>query len=114
MTRFSEAEKELILRRIKRENTVFYPALKIVNFKPFPVAKKPDILSRVKRYFTVILNVTFTRIYNDILDKKLTKSGFFKLIKRPGKKGRGRNRPRQSHEPESIFYSRKEAMADIA
>ena len=31
---------------------------------------------------------------------------------RPGRKGRRKNRLRQPYEPESIFYSRKEAMAD--
>ena len=33
---------------------------------------------------------------------------------RPGKRGRRKGRPRQPHEPESIFYSRRDAMADIA
>ena len=74
-------EKEIILKRIKRENIVFYPKLEIVNFKLPPVIRKLDIFSRVKRYFTVILNVTFTRIYNDILDKKITENNFFKLTK---------------------------------
>ena len=33
---------------------------------------------------------------------------------RPGKRGRRKDRLRQPHEPESIFYSRREAIADIA
>ena len=33
---------------------------------------------------------------------------------RPGKRGRRKDRPRQPHEPESIFYSRRDAIADIA
>ena len=60
---------------------VLYPRLEIVNFKLLPVIKKPDTLSRVKRYSTVILNITFTRIYDDILDKKVTEGNFFKLIR---------------------------------
>ena len=60
---------------------VFYFRLKIVDFRlPF-ITKKPDIFSRVKRYFTIILSVTFTRIYDDILDKKITEDNFFKLIR---------------------------------
>ena len=47
---------------------------------PF-ITKRPDAFSRVKRYFTVILNVTFIRIYNDILDKKITENNSFKLTR---------------------------------
>ena len=81
LTRFSKAKKKTILKRIKRENTVLYPGLKIVDFRLPPVTKRPDIFSRVKRYFTVILNVAFTRIYDDILDKKVTENNFFKLTR---------------------------------
>ena len=79
--RFSETEKEITLKRIKRENTVLYPRLEIVDFRLPPVTKKPDTFSRVKRYFTVILNVAFTRIYDDILDKGVTEGSFFKLTR---------------------------------
>ena len=81
LTRFSEAEKEITLRRIKRENTVLYPKLEIVDFRLPPVAKRPDTLSRVKRYFTVILSVTSTRIYDDILDKGVTEGSSLKLTR---------------------------------
>ena len=52
-----------------------------MDFRLPPITKRPDALSRIKRYFTVILNVAFTRIYDDILDKKVTKNSFFKLTK---------------------------------
>ena len=81
LARFSEAEKKTILRRIKRENTVLYPRLEIVDFRLPPVTKRPDTLNRIKRYFTVILSVTFTRIYDDILDKRVTEGSFFKLTR---------------------------------
>ena len=74
-------EEKTILKRIERENTVLYPRLEIVNFRLPPVTKRPDTFSRVKRYFTVILSVAFTRIYNDILDKRVTEGSFFKLTK---------------------------------
>ena len=51
------------------------------NFRLPPVIKKPDTFNYIKRYSTVILSVTFTKIYNDILDKKVTESNFFKLIR---------------------------------
>ena len=60
---------------------VLYPKLEIVDFRLPPVAKRPDIFNYVKRYFTVILNVAFTRIYNDILDKRVTEDNFLKLTR---------------------------------
>ena len=33
---------------------------------------------------------------------------------RPGKRGRRKDRLRQPHKPESIFYSRRDTIADIA
>ena len=45
------------------------------------MAKRPDALGRIKRYFTVILSVASTRIYNDILDKGVTEGSSFKLIR---------------------------------
>ena len=81
LTRFSKTENKTILKRIKRENTVLYLRLEIVDFRLPPVTKKPDTLSRVKRYFTVILSVTFIRIYDNILDKGVIEGSFFKVIR---------------------------------
>ena len=81
LARFSEAEGETTLRRMERENTVLHPGLEIVDFRLPPVAKRPDTLGRVKRYSTVILSVAFTRIYDDILDKRVIENSFFKLTR---------------------------------
>ena len=81
LTRFAEREKEPTLRRIKRENTVFYPRLKIIDYRLPSIAKRLNTFGRVKRYSTVILSVTSTRIYNDILDKKVTENKSLKLIR---------------------------------
>ena len=81
LARFAEKEKELILRKIKRENTVFYLKLKIIDYRSPPVAKRLNAFGRVKRYSTVILNVTSIRIYDDILDKKVTENKSLKLTR---------------------------------
>ena len=81
LIRFAEREKEPTLRRIKRENTVFYLRLKIIDYRLFPVAKRLNAFGRVKKYFTIILNVASTRIYNDILDKKVTENKSLKLTR---------------------------------
>ena len=52
-----------------------------MDFRLPPIAKKPDTFNYIKRYSTVILSVAFTRIYDDILDKKVTEGSFFKLIR---------------------------------
>ena len=41
--------------------------LEIIDYKILPIAKKLNIFGRVKKYFTVILNITSTRIYDDIV-----------------------------------------------
>ena len=52
-----------------------------MDFRLPPVTKKPDAFNRVKQYFIIILNIAFTKIYNDILDKGVTKGNSFKLIR---------------------------------
>ena len=81
LARFAEGEGEPTLRRIKRENAVLYPRLEIIDYRLPPVAKRPDAFGRVKRYSTVILSVASTRIYNDILDKRITESKSLKLTR---------------------------------
>ena len=60
---------------------MLYPGLEIIKYKLPPVTKKPDTLSRVKRYLTVILNIAIARIYNDVFDKGITEKGSLKLIR---------------------------------
>ena len=60
---------------------VLYPKLKIINYRLPPIAKRLDTFGRVKKYFIIILNVISTRIYDDILDKKITESKSLKLIR---------------------------------
>ena len=60
---------------------VFYPGLEIIDYRFFSGAKKLNAFGRVKKYSTVILSVTSTRIYDDILDKKIIKNRSLKLIK---------------------------------
>ena len=81
MARFAEGEREPTLKRIKRENTVLYPRLEIIDYRLPPVAKRLDTFDRVKRYSTVILSVASIRIYNDILDKGVTESKLLKLTR---------------------------------
>ena len=66
---------------MKRENTVLYFKLEIIDYKLPLIAKRLNTFGRVKKYFTVILNVALTRIYDDILDKKVTESKSLKLIR---------------------------------
>ena len=77
-TRFSKAEKESTIRRIERENTVLYPGLEIIDYKLPLITKRPNSLGRTKRTLTVILSIALTRIYDDILDKKITERGSIK------------------------------------
>ena len=60
---------------------VLYFRLEIIDYRLPSVAKRLNTFSRVKKYFTVILNIISTRIYNDILDKKVTENKSLKLIK---------------------------------
>ena len=78
LTRFSKAEKESTIRRIERENTVFYPGLKIIDYKLPLIIKRLNSLNRTKRTLTVILNIALIRIYDEILNKKITERGFIK------------------------------------
>ena len=76
--RFSEVEKEKIIKYIKYKNMVFYLRLKIINYK-FPlVIKRFNSLNKIKKTLTVILSVILTGIYNRILNKRIIKKGFIK------------------------------------
>ena len=75
LARFSEAEKELTMRYIERENIILYPGLKIIDYKLPLIIRRPNSLGRIKRTLTVILSIALTRIYDEILDKKITKKG---------------------------------------
>ena len=57
---------------------MLYPGLEIIDYKLPLVIKRPDSLDRTKRILTVILNIVLTRIYDEILDKKITEKGFIK------------------------------------
>ena len=60
---------------------VFYFRLKIIDYRLFSVAKKLNIFGRVKKYSIIILSVTLTRIYDNILNKKITENKSLKLIR---------------------------------
>ena len=60
---------------------VFYPGLEIIDYRFLPVARKLNTFGRVKKYFIIILNVTLTRIYNDILNKKVIENKSLKLTR---------------------------------
>ena len=69
---------ELIIRYIKRENIIFYPELKIIDYKLSLIIKRFNSLSKTKKILTVILNIVLIRIYDEILDKRITEKGFIK------------------------------------
>ena len=66
------------MRRIERENIIFYPGLEIIDYKLPLIIKRPNSLSRTKKTLTVILNIILIKIYDEILDKKITEKGFIK------------------------------------
>ena len=78
LTKFNKIRRETIIKCIKRENTVLYLKLEIINCK-FPlIIKRPDLFNKIKKTLIIILNITLTGIYNRILDKRITKKGFIK------------------------------------
>ena len=57
---------------------MLYPGLEIIDYK-FPlIVRRPNSLGRTKRTLTVILSMVLTRIYDEILDKKITEGGSIK------------------------------------
>ena len=79
--RFSKTEKGLTIRRIERENTVLYPGLEIIDYKLPLVIRRPNSLGKTKRTLTVILSIVLTRIYDEILDKRITEGGSIKQVR---------------------------------
>ena len=71
-------KKETIIKYIKRKNIVFYLKLEIIDYKFFLIIKRLNLLNKIKRILTVILNIILTRKYNKIFNKKITEKGFIK------------------------------------
>ena len=76
--KFNKIKKETIIKRIKRKNIIFYLKLKIIDYKFFLIIKKFNSLNKIKKILIIILNITLTRIYNKILNKRIIKKGFIK------------------------------------
>ena len=70
-----------VIRYIKRENIIFYPGLKIIDYKLPLIIKRFNSLNRTKKTLTVILNIVLIKIYDEIFDKKITEKGSIKQAK---------------------------------
>ena len=57
---------------------MLYPGLEIIDYKLPLVIRRLNSLGRIKRILTVILNIVLTKIYDEILDKKITEKGSIK------------------------------------
>ena len=57
---------------------MLYPGLEIIDYKLPLIVKRFNSLGRTKRTLTVILNIVLTRIYDEILDKRITEGGSIK------------------------------------